>query len=193
MKINDEEKNPIFTHFDSTVSGNRTDAWLNIVTSKRCDICSVGPNSMASVCMFILLVFSFLSMESKCSKSHVSSVRLQLGSWLIKMENSWSWAVCEATVPVAISSKRGNKSVVSSGSGNSLNMRMCGWNELNKLVTFGMQMRWPQKNNGDDSYCMNNLSKLHAVDMSKSLSAIGSRLLYWVFNCCNLVLTTSTL
>lgn len=105
------------------------------MTSRRCDICSVGPSSMASVCMFILLVFSFLSMESKCSKSHVSSVRLQLGSWLIKMEKSWSWAVCEATVPVAISSKRGSKSVVSSGSGNSL--KCCN-------MMWGSKMDWIQ-------------------------------------------------
>lgn len=108
------------THFVKTTSGNKTDEWLSIVTSNRCDICSVGPNSIASVWIFILLVFSFLRIESKWSSNHVNSVRLQLGNWPINVVNSWICAVCDATVPVAISSKRGNKSVVNSGSGNSL-------------------------------------------------------------------------
>lgn len=75
---------------------------------------------MANVCMFILLIFSFLIIESKCKSSHMSNVRLQLGNWLIRTPNSWICTVWEAIGPVAISSKRGSRSVVNSGSGNSL-------------------------------------------------------------------------
>lgn len=108
------------TYFVKVTPGNSTEQWLNMVTSNRCDIWSVGPNSIANVCIFILLIFSFLIIESKCNNSHINNVRLQLGNWLIKTPNSWICTVWEAIGPVAISSKRGSRSVVKSGSGNSL-------------------------------------------------------------------------
>lgn len=118
-----EKKNEKYiekTYFVKTTPGNNTEQWLNIVTSKRWDIWSVGPNSIAKVCIFILLVFSFLIIASKCSSNHMSNVRLQLGSWQISEFSSWICAVCDATCPVAASSKRGSRSVVKSGSGSSL-------------------------------------------------------------------------
>lgn len=147
---------------------------------------------MANVCIFILLIFSFLIIESKCNSNHMSSVRLQLGNWLIRRPNSWICTVWEAIGPVAISSKRGKRSVVSSGSGNSL------WIHQNRELKRENSI-WIEKDvncakRGErDTHWMNNFNKLHAVEMSNSDTGTISRLLYKRLRCCSFVLTTSTL
>lgn len=179
----------VATHLFRMVSGKRMVLCVSSVTSKRCDIWSVGPNSMASVCCccfsccskygFVGSSFSSFAIfsvvratlalmtASKCSSSHISNVRLQPGNWLISWSNSCCWAaVCEASGPVAVSSKRGNRSVVNSGSGNSLQIE----NEM-ELQSFCDGVDRMQ------SYRMKTFSKLHAVGISNSSSATVSRLL----------------
>lgn len=193
----------LFTHLANTVSGKRTVLCVSRVTNRRCDICNVGPSSMANVCCCCFscccknrcVVSSFsLSTErataalmtaSKCSSSHMSSVRLQPGNWLISASNSCCWAVvCVANGPVAISSKRGNRSVVNSGSGNSL--------QIGK-VKFSIGKFCGKLLQRHAAHRINTFNRLHAVGMSNSSSATASRLLYVFFSCCSFVFTTSTL